>query len=242
MPGRLVADFAEMRVIAVVPAYFAEATVGRVVSRLVALWPGEEGVPSVIVVDDGSRDRTSDAASSAGAYVVRHPRNRGKGAALRTGLERARAFGADAVVSVDADEQHPADEAVRLATFPAPADALVLGVRDLLRAGAPRANQRSNAISNFFLSRFTGRALGDTQCGLRRYPVERTLALGARSDGYAFEAEVVLRAARASWRIEQVPVHVLYPHDRRTHFDSLKDPTRIVFRVLTTLLWDRGAT
>lgn len=229
-----------MRVVAVVPAYFAERSVGDVVRALVALWPAQNGTPAVIVVDDGSPDGTAEAASAAGAYVVRHPDNRGKGAALRTGFERARALGAEAVVTVDADGQHPAEEALKLALHPAPLDSLVLGVRDLVGAGAPRANQRSNAISNFFLSRFTRRDLRDTQCGLRRYPLDATLALGARSRGYAFEAEVVLRAARAGWHIEQVPVRVLYPADRRTHFHSVRDPARIVFRVVSTLLSDRG--
>lgn len=197
-------------------------------------------MPAVIVVDDGSSDRTGTVARDAGAYVVRHPRNRGKGAALRTGFERARAFGAEAVVSVDADGQHPADEAIKLALHPASPDSLVLGVRDLAGAGAPRANQRSNAISNFFLSRFTGRRLLDTQCGLRRYPLQLTLSLGARGTGYAFESELVLRAARAGVHIEQVPIRVLYPTDRRTHFDSVRDPARIVLTVVSTLLGDRG--
>ncbi|MCC6902961.1 MAG: glycosyltransferase family 2 protein [Polyangiaceae bacterium] len=225
-----------MRVQALIPAYFAERTVGDLVRALVQAWPRQEGLPPVIVVDDGSRDRTSQAALAAGAYLVRHPENRGKGAALCTGFERARSFGADAVVSVDADGQHPPDQALKLALHPARVESLVLGVRDLAGAGAPRANQRSNAISNFFLSRFTGKTLLDTQCGLRRYPLGRTLALGAKSTGYAFEAELLLRAARAGVPIDQVPIRVLYPPDRRTHFDSVRDPARIVARVVSTLL------
>lgn len=229
-----------MRVVAVVPAYFAESTAGEVVRALSELWPKQEGLPPVIVVDDGSRDGTSEVARAAGAYVLRHPRNRGKGAALATGMERALRFGAEAVVTVDADGQHPAEEAVRLAQHPAPLDALVLGIRDLAGAGAPRANQRSNAISNFFLSRFAKRPLADTQCGLRRYPVAKTLALAPRARGYGFEAEVVLRAARAGWPIAEVPIRVLYPPDRRTHFHPVRDPARIVFRVVSTLLSERS--
>lgn len=225
-----------MRVQALIPAYFAERTVGDLVRALVQAWPQQEGMPPVIVVDDGSRDRTSQAALAAGAYLVRHPENRGKGAALCTGFERALSFGADAVVSVDADGQHPPDQALKLALHPARVESLVLGVRDLAGAGAPRANQRSNAISNYFLSRFTGKTLLDTQCGLRRYPLGRTLALGAKSTGYAFEAELLLRAVRAGVPIDQVPIRVLYPPDRRTHFDSVRDPARIVARVVSTLL------
>ncbi|MBI3204703.1 MAG: glycosyltransferase family 2 protein [Myxococcales bacterium] len=225
-----------MRVQALIPAYFAERTVGDLVRALVQAWPRQEGLPPVIVVDDGSRDRTSQAALAAGAYLIRHPENRGKGAALCTGFERALSFGAEAVVSVDADGQHPPDQALKLALHPARVESLVLGVRDLAGAGAPRANQRSNAISNFFLSRFTGKTLLDTQCGLRRYPLGRTLALGAKSTGYAFEAELLLRAVRAGVPIDQVPIRVLYPPDRRTHFDSVRDPARIVARVVSTLL------
>jgi hypothetical protein len=87
------------------------------------------------------------------------------------------------------------------------------------------------------LSFALGRTLSDTQCGLRRYPLPETLALGGRASGYAFEAEVILRAARLGWEIEEVPVRVIYPpeHERITHFHSVRDPARIVYRVLYTL-------
>jgi hypothetical protein len=114
---------------------------------------------------------------------------------------------------------------------------LVLGVRDLHASGAPRANQLSNRISNFFLSWFAGRRLDDTQCGLRRYPVSATLALGARGSGYEYEAEVVLRAARAGLPIAQVPIAVYYPPEqaRTTHFRTRRDVPRIIARVLWVL-------
>ncbi len=226
-----------MRTVAIVPAYQAADSVGSVVSDLVRLWPTSAGTPAVIVVDDGSSDETAARAGAAGAIVVRHRHNRGKGAALRTGLVRARELGAEAAVTVDADGQHPAEEAVRLAEHDAPATALVLAVRDLASAGAPRPSQLSNRISNFFLSRFAGAELRDTQCGLRRYPVQGTLDLGASSDGYAYEAEVVLRAARAGWSIEQIPVRVFYPppEERVSHFHVVRDPARIIGTVLRTL-------
>ncbi len=224
-----------MRAVCIVPAFQAEKSVGAVVEALGAAWPARLGPPCVLVIDDGSTDATAERARAAGATVVRHPSNRGKGAALLSGLAEALRRGAAVAVSVDADGQHPADEALALATDPAPADALVLGVRDLVAARAPRANQISNGISNFFLSRFSGRLFCDTQCGLRRYPIQRTLALGARAPGFAFESEVVLRAARAGWPIAQRPVRVLYPSDRVSHFHVVRDPARIVGRVLVTL-------
>lgn len=233
-----------MRVAAVVPAYRAEASIAEVVRSLLDAWRklGDRDA-GVIVVDDGSDDATADVAKRAGADVVLHDRNRGKGAALVTGFERALARGARVAVSVDADGQHPADQALLLAQADFPREALVLGVRDMARAGAPRANRFSNRFSNVFLSWFSGRRLTDTQCGLRRYPLPETLELGLRSTGYEFESEVILHTARRGWRIEELPVEVIYPPEelRVSHFRVVRDPARIVARVLWTVASVRRA-
>lgn len=221
-----------------IPAYEAEATIAGVVADL------REALAelSILVVDDGSRDRTGAIAREAGCEVVTHPDNRGKGAALRSGLEAARAEGFTAALTVDADGQHPAEEAKRvLSAAGDDEDVLVLGVRALARDGAPRKNIFSNGISNYFLSRFAERPLSDTQCGLRRYPVERTLALGARGTGYEFEAEVLLRAIWAGVRVVEQPIRVIYPEDRVTHFRIGRDPWRIIKAVVgATLEHARG--
>jgi glycosyltransferase involved in cell wall biosynthesis len=232
-----------MRAVAIVPAYQAARSVGAVVRELFRVWPAGWGDPAVIAVDDGSSDGTAAAAQSAGAMLVIHPQNRGKGAALKSGFERALELGAEVAVTVDADGQHPAPEAMRVLCHPAPAEALVLGVRDLLRDGAPRANRFSNGFSNVFLSLFSLRKLDDTQCGLRRYPVAPTLALEPRETGYGFEAEVILRAARAGWPIVQTPVNVIYPpeQERVSHFHVVRDPARIVYRVLHTFVTAKGS-
>ena len=220
----------------VIPSYQAERSLAGVVSGLRA-----EGLDApIVVVDDGSTDATAEVARGLDVALVRHGYNRGKGAALRTGLAWAASEGFDAMLSVDADGQLPAAAARRV--LEADEDgALILGVRDLVRAGAPRKNQISNGISNFFLSWFSGARLADTQCGLRRYPVGATRGLKARADGYAWEAEVVLRAVRAGLRVVELPVDVYYPpeHERVTHFDSVKDPARIVAAVVRTMVTPR---
>jgi glycosyltransferase involved in cell wall biosynthesis len=225
---------ARMRVAFVVPAYQAARTVGDVVASLRRAAPEPE--TPVIVIDDGSRDETARAAREAGAHVRAHAANRGKGAALLTGFTEARALGADAAVTVDADGQHPAEEALRVARHPAPRATLVLSVRDLARDGAPSANQFSNAFSNAWVSLFSRRRLADTQCGLRRYPLPEVLELGLASTGYELETEVIVKAARAGIAIAELPVRVVYPPEaeRVTHFHSVRDPARIVFRLLHT--------
>jgi glycosyltransferase involved in cell wall biosynthesis len=218
---------------AIVPAFDAAATVRGVVRDLRA----SLDVP-VIVVDDGSADCTADVARDEGAIVLRHHVNCGKGAAIRTGLGEALRQGLRLAVTVDADGQHPAAAVRSVLHGSDNPRALVLGVRDLFRDGAPRSNRFGNGVSNFFLSRFAQRALRDTQCGLRRYPVDETLALGSRADGFAFEGEVLLRALAQGLPLVEVPVAVVYPREqeRRSHFHRVLDPTRIVGTVVQTVL------
>lgn len=223
-----------------IPAYNAERHLGAVLRDLVAAITSQqlEGHTQVVVVDDGSVDATGAIAREAGAVVLRHEQNQGKGRALQTGLQFARDQGIEQVVTLDADGQHLPLDAVRLMQLNTPRPSLILGVRDLAAAGAPRPNQLSNRFSNWVLSMFGGERLEDTQCGLRRYPVGETLELGAQATGFAFESDVVLRAARRGLPIVHVPIAVLYPTgaQRVTHFDSVKDPARIVSTVVQTTL------
>src|SRR5262245_12687408 len=111
-----------------IPALDAAATVAAVVRDL-RKELGDD-IP-IFVIDDGSTDDTDRVAREAGAVVVRHPKNRGKGAAIRTGLAAAREAGCDVAITVDADGQHPAKEAARLVLDPSDPEALLLGMRDL---------------------------------------------------------------------------------------------------------------
>ncbi len=233
----------------IIPAYRARDSVADVVGGLRRAWTTAmerlaetersqwRAEALYLTVDDGSGDDTGARAEAAGATLVRHPRNLGKGAALLTGLRWAQERELETVVTVDADGQHPPEEAVHLQLLPAPQEALILGVRDLRRDGAPWPNRFSNGFSNVFLSAYGRMRLHDTQCGLRRYPVERTLQLEPRDPGYAFEAEVILRFARNGLPIVQEPISVFYPpeDERVTHFHSVRDPARIVRRVLWTV-------
>jgi glycosyltransferase involved in cell wall biosynthesis len=228
-----------MRAAAIVPAYQAEPVIGEVLEGLMRLWPEPD---AVFVIDDGSTDATVEVAERAGARVIRHPHNIGKGAALRTGMRAARHAGFDVAVTVDADGQHPPEEALRMHQGCSDPRALVLGIRDLQAANAPRNSQMSNRFSNLVLSGFTGRWLSDTQCGLRRYPIEDTLALSGEENGYGYEAEVIIRAAMTPIPIVELPIQVIYPpaEERISHFDSVRDPTKIVIRVLRTVASVRG--
>jgi hypothetical protein len=227
------------RCCAIVPAYEASRTVAEVVRSLRAELPELE---AIIVVDDGSKDRTALLALEAGADVVRHRHNLGKGAALLSGLERARELGFDVAISVDADGQHPAVSARTVLFAEEDPAVLVMGVRDMVAAGAPPANIRSNSVANFWLSSLTGTPMRDTQCGLRRYPVSFTLDLDVRSRGYAFESEILLRGIAGGMRVHEVEIDVLYPpeKDRLTHFRDVRDVTAITLVITLTFLGQKA--
>ena len=225
-----------MRPAILVPAFDAADTVAGVVMGLRRELG--DGVP-IFVVDDGSTDGTSEAARCAGAVVIRHSKNRGKGAALRTGFAAARDAGCNVAITVDADGQHPPDQAARLLDASLDETAIVLGTRDLANSGAPRGNIIGNRASNFFVSLFTRRRFRDTQCGLRRYPVETTLALRTHDQRFGFEAELIFAALRADVPIHETPVRVIYPprNRHRTHYRAFRDTVHIVLRITATVFF-----
>lgn len=205
----------------VVPAFDAAGTVGEVVAGLRASLPDA----AVVVVDDGSRDATGEAARAVGAHVVRLPRNRGKGAALRAGFEAVLAGGADAVLTVDADGQHDPAAAPQLVAALADAD-VVIGTRR--RDGTPMPVHRrlSNALSSRAISQCAGCTLPDTQSGYRAIRADVLREVHPRGDRYEYETDFLILAARAGFLIAGVPIPTIY--GAPSHFRPLHDAARVV--------------
>jgi len=222
-----------LEVAALIPALDCEATLGDVVRGARA------HVDRVLVVDDGSRDRTAQVAAAAGAEVLRHATNRGKGAALRTGMQALVASGATHVLTLDGDGQHLPDEIPLLLRAAAEEpSALVLGARQHPPGSLAKIRAFGNRFANRWVEIACGAALADTQSGFRVYPLRATLALGCRADHFAFETEVVIRAVRAGIAIRSVPVRVWNPppDERTSHFRGFRDSLRIVFTVIALIL------
>jgi glycosyltransferase involved in cell wall biosynthesis len=229
-------DAAAPSVCAVVPSFNNEGAVGDVVARLVA-----QGLP-VLLVDDGCTDRTAERASAAGAEVVAHPHNRGKGAALLTGWAAAAERGFTHALCLDADGQHrPEDAPAFLAALQADPDALVVGCRQMDGEHVPRSSRIGRAISDFMLWASSAKELGgerpDSQCGYRLYPLKHVLQLPLKARHYQLEMEVLVRAAWQNVPLRAIPIDVHYPppSERVSHFDKWADNGRIV-RVYTRLM------
>jgi glycosyltransferase involved in cell wall biosynthesis len=211
-----------VRIVAVIPAYEAAATVGPVVRDTASF------VDGVLCIDDGSRDPTGAVAAYAGATVIAHPHNRGKGAALRTGLTAAFQGGAAAVVTLDADGQHQPDQIPELlAGLDAGAD-LVLGCRAATFAAMSPLRRTSNRWSSRLISMVAGQRIDDVQTGFRIYGRELFLRLGLRGDGFEAESAIVVRAARAGFRVVAVPILMAQADGRETsHYRPVRDSLRI---------------
>ncbi len=209
---------------AVIPCLDGAATIRDVVAGALG------HVDLVLVVDDGSTDGTADAAVEAGAEVVRHASNRGKGAALLTGLAAAKARGCTHAISLDGDGQHdPADVARLLAAVREAPASLVIGARDFSVPNVPGGSKFGRSFSNLWVRIETGCRLDDTQSGFRGYPVELTLALRIPPSRFEWEVEVIVRSSWAGLAVREVPISVYYPppEDRISHYRGVVDSARI---------------
>lgn len=212
-----------------IPALDCEATIAAVVEG------ARRHAGPVLVVSDGSTDRTEALAEEAGAEVVRQPVNRGKGAALRLGMRMLAERGATHALCVDGDGQHlPSEIPAMLAAARSEPGALVLGVRRIEPGSVAPMRIFGNRFANRWVEIASGQRVEDSQSGFRVYPIRETLALGCRADRFAFETEVLIRAARAGMPIRAVPVAVFNPpvDERISHFRPFVDTVRIIFVVL----------
>jgi len=210
---------------AVIPAYDAAASVGDVVRRTLAHLP-------VLVVDDGSRDGTAEAARAAGAEVRVLPENRGKGAALREAFTAWFARGMDAVVTLDADGQHLPEEIPKLLAARDGAD-LVLGARDHLFGSMAPVRRASNRLSSRAISMLAGNRLRDVQTGFRLYSRRVIEATGFPEPRFDAESAVVVRAARRGFRIATVSITLGFADGRVTsHYRPVVDSLRIARAVV----------
>ena len=205
-----------------VPAFNERSRVASVLAAVGALRLPER--PRMIVVDDGSSDGTAEVAKRAGAQVVSHRVNLGKGAALLTGVEAAVATGADLVVVMDADGQHdPSDLPLLLEPLKAGRADLVLGYRQFTSAMPPAMRFGNTLLSGIFAALF-GLRVRDTQCGFRALTAEASRSLRWTAIDYAVETEMLVHAARRRLRVVEVPIATVYldRHKGTTAIDGLR--------------------
>jgi len=208
----------ELSIVALVPAWNEAARIGPIVEATRAYLP-------VLVVDDGSRDDTAAVAEAAGATVVRHPHNRGKGVALMTGFAWALEQGCEAVLTLDADGQHdPAEIPKFLAAWEAGAGDLIIGRRNFSQMPFPRLF--TNPFGSWLLSLALGTRIYDNQSGYRLYSRRFLETLSLTTTGFELEVEVITQAVCNGVRIGWIDIRTIYDVDKVSYFHPLKDTAR----------------
>jgi len=209
-----------INVAAVIPAYLEEKHVGDVVRRTL------KQLPNVVVVDDGSNDRTAEEARSAGSDVIVHEQNRGKGESIKSGFRYWLDHGSTYVVILDADGQHLPEEIERfLAAAASGIGDLLIGTRMNDVRGMPAVRRMVNRYMSRKISRACGQDIPDTQCGFRM--VHRSIIpnLLGGTERFDYETEMLILASRAGCRIASVPISTVYS-DEVSSIHPVRDTLR----------------
>src|SRR5215469_5423449 len=217
-------------VLAIIPAYGEAKFIGDVVNRVL------QHVGAVLVIDDGSPDDTASVSEAAGAVVIRHSTNRGKGAAIKSGLGHATAAGPPFFLFLDGDGQHDPDD------IPAFFDAmnetgadLIVGNRMTDLGAMPVVRRLTNKFMSWQIGAICKVALPDSQCGFRLVRRELLPVLNAPSDRFEFETESLILAARHGFRIRCVPIRTIYAN-QKSKIRPLQDTIRYA-RLIIKYVW-----
>ncbi|MCX5678287.1 MAG: glycosyltransferase family 2 protein [Candidatus Omnitrophica bacterium] len=205
-----------------IPSYNEARTIGHIVADLV-----QKGF-IVYVVDDGSTDDTAGIAHAQGAVVVKHKKNMGKGASLREGFKHIIKKGFDAVIVMDGDGQHlVADIGNFIERMEATGADMVIGNRMLDVSSMPEERKHTNRFMSSFISFLSGQRIPDSQSGYRLIKREVLEKVNLRSSNFEIESEMIIRSARAGFKIESVPIKTVY-NNEKSKVNPLVDTLRFI--------------
>jgi glycosyltransferase involved in cell wall biosynthesis len=205
---------------AVIPCFTEGAAIASLVVEL------RQHLATVIVVDDGSTDDTASQALAAGATLLRHVKNLGKGAALKTGLSAALKAGFEWAVTLDGDGQHkPQDLPALLDCARQTGARLVVGNRMHNACAIPWLRRHINRWMSRRISARAGQFLPDSQCGFRLINLQAWAGLSLETEHFEIESEMLLTFVRAGYRVEFVPIQVV-GRSAHSHVSPIRDACR----------------
>jgi len=210
-----------LKAAAIIPAYCEEKHVGNVVRRT------RQQLDHVLVIDDGSNDQTAQRAREAGAEVIVHSQNRGKGEAIKTGLRHWLDRQFTHVIVLDADGQHLPEEIDRFIAAAASAaePSFFLGNRMNDLAGMPFIRRVVNRYMSRRISLLSAQQIPDTQCGFRMLDRQLIPELLGGANRFDYETEMLIIASRKGYRIESVPITTVYS-DEVSNIQPVRDAVR----------------
>ena len=218
-----------LRVIAGMPAYNEGNHIGAMVQQ------ARKYADEVIVVDDGSTDGTSEKGESAGATVIRHSRNLGKGVAIQRVITEARKIAADVLVLLDADTQHDPNEIPRFVKSISAGYDLVIGSRQAEAHKTPPYRRLGQRILLCATRMLTGVRLTDSESGFRALSAKAIAELTLKEKGFAIETEMIAEAAAKGLKITEIPIANIYTADGSTQ-NPVRHGFSVLFRIVVMMV------
>lgn len=194
---------AKQKIFVIIPAYNEEINIAKVIKDV------KKFTRKIIVVDDGSTDKTADLARKTGVKVLRHLLNLGKGAALKTGCEEALKLGATALIFMDADNQHAASDLPLFKKKLKEKNALILGFREY-RKKKFYTRLLGSTLASYLIKFLFGKRVYDPLCGFRAFSKDLYKKINWSSSGYGVELEITTKALKKGVKIYQIPVSTIY--------------------------------
>ena len=210
-----------------IPAFNEESRLGDIITE------SKKHVDSVVVCDDGSSDNTSKIAISCGAELIRHSKNSGKGAAMKSLFNYAKDHNAELVVMIDGDGQFKANEIPLLIKPILNGFDIVIGNRFGKDSKMPNYRMFGNKVLDKITNIAVDLPFEDTQSGFRSYSKKAINSISIQSDGFGSDAEILVNAAQKNLKITDVPVSVLYDIGTKT---STKNPISHTTEVVISLI------
>jgi glycosyltransferase involved in cell wall biosynthesis len=222
-----------MKFLIVIPAFNEEKNLGKLLERISLIFP----LKNVLVVDDGSSDKTSLIAKNAGSRIFRFEKNQGKGLALRAGFDFAIKNDFEAVLTMDADGQHDPNEIPKfinhLTKF---GTGLIIGTRKQNLSEMPYLRFLVNKTTSLVTSLLAGTRIHDSQSGYRLIKKDLIKKVNLKTNRFQTETEIIVKAAWAGFNIREIPIKTIYFEKSKSHINPVIDTVRFIILALK-MLW-----
>lgn len=222
-----------MKTLIVIPAFNEEKDLGTLIKNISSV----VSLKDVLVVDDGSVDKTLSVAKESGVRVLSFEINKGKGAALRAGFNFSLKNGYDAVITIDADGQHDPEEIPKfLSKYKETGAHLIIGTREHNLSEMPYLRFIVNKTTSFVTSILSGIRIRDSQSGFRLIKSEVLEKIALAAEHFQMETEIIVKAARLGFSIEEIPIRTIYFQKFKSHINPMIDTGRFI-KLALKMLW-----